>query len=66
VISFSLLCILAMPFLPVWMIAEEFTPLTVEVRDSSIVISHLSEVTRIDVAEIELIELLEDCQVREE
>lgn len=58
--GFALVCILAMPFLPIWIIAEEFTPLKIEVTDTALVITHLSEVARIDTADIESFELLEE------
>lgn len=41
IMALSLVCLLAMPFLGVWMMAEEFTPVTVSVSSEEIDVAHL-------------------------
>ncbi|NLM46161.1 MAG: hypothetical protein GX200_05115 [Firmicutes bacterium] len=56
--AFALLCLLSVPVLPLWVMAEEFTPLRIEATESAIVITHLSEIAKIMAQEIESVELL--------
>lgn len=57
---FIIFSLLSIPAISAWTIAEEFTPIKVATTDTSIVIRHLSETARIDVAEIESIEVLDE------
>ena len=56
--AFSVLLILAMPFMGVWMMHEEFTPVTLRTEGTQIVAGHTSDVYRISYGDIQSAELL--------
>lgn len=58
IIAFSVLCIVAMLFLCVWIIKEEFTPIELKLNDGYVVSEHLYEEYRIDLADVKSIDIL--------
>ena len=60
IMGLSLLILLAMPFFGLWMISEEFTPLSITVTDNVIEASHTSPAYSIPLDEVEYAELLQD------
>lgn len=59
IMVFSVLCILAMPFMGFWMMAEEFTPVKIEINEAQLVVSHTSVVYKIDLEDIKSAVILE-------
>ncbi len=58
-IGFSALCIIAMPFVGIWTIAEEFTPIKIQVDNGSITGYHTNKSLEIKLADIQSVELIE-------
>lgn len=59
VMGFSALIILLLPLVGVWMMAEEFTPMTLVMGTQALVSTHLREEYRVELSDIEEVELLE-------
>lgn len=57
---FALLVILAMPFMGIWMMAEEFTPVRADITEETLVISHLKEEYSIDLDDMETVEVIDE------
>ncbi len=57
--GFSLLCILSAPFLGIWVVAEEFTPIKIQVSDTKIAGYHTGKAYELDLSDIESVELIE-------
>ena len=55
---FSAICILLMPFLGIWVMIEEFTPITVSLFNESILVDHTKRVLEVDLEDIESIDLI--------
>jgi uncharacterized membrane protein len=55
----TLLMIIAMPFIGVWLVSEEFTPITLEMTVSALDVQHTSLVYSVPLADIQQVELLE-------
>lgn len=58
--GFGLICIIGMPFMGIWMMVEEFTPVTIEMTETQIIVNHLKEEYTIEFADIQSVELLEE------
>jgi ABC-type sugar transport system ATPase subunit len=57
IMAVSVLLLLAMPFLGLWMMTEEFTPVRLSVDDAQLIVTHTSEVYEIDLDDIASAEL---------
>lgn len=56
--GFSLLLLLAMPLSGVWMMAEEFTPVTMLLTEEAVVMEHTSQAYRVELCQVEQAEIL--------
>jgi len=59
IMGFAALCILVMPVLGVWVMAEEFTPIRMEMTETQIIVHHLKKEYVIDINNIESVELID-------
>lgn len=57
---FAILVILWMPFMGIWMIAEEFTPIRAEIKEEVLVISHLKEEYTVDLDEMLTVSVIDE------
>lgn len=60
VMGFTVLCIAALPFLGVWVMAEEFSPRQVAVADGAVTVTHLTEQLSVPLAAVTDAGLLEE------
>jgi hypothetical protein len=60
IMVFSLACILIIPFISIFLMKEEFTPLRTELIDNSIVITHISKECAIPINDIRSVEIIEE------
>lgn len=59
IMGLSGLCIFALPFLGIYMLKEELTPITVEIVADELVVNHVNEVLRLELDKIRSVSLLE-------
>ncbi len=55
----TVVCIVGLPFLGIWMGAEEFTPVRLEVTADKVIGYHTSKAYEVDIASIQSVELLD-------
>jgi len=60
VMGLSLLCIVAMPFIGIWILAEEATPVRLVLSETDLIARHTSNRYTIPLGEIDSVELLEE------
>ncbi len=56
---FSVLIMLSLPFMGIWMMDQEFTPVALEIRDEKLLALHTGEAYAIPLSQIESAELIE-------
>ena len=61
---FILICILIIPLSCILMIKSEFTPITINVQDSMIIVKHTSVEEKIDIASIKSIDYMKEINVQ--
>jgi len=59
IMGFSAICILILPVLGIWVMAEEFTPIRMEMTETQIIVHHLKKEYVIDINEIDSFELID-------
>jgi len=59
IMRFSAICILILPVLGIWVMAEEFTPIRMEMTETQIIVHHLKKEYVIDINEIDSFELID-------
>ncbi|HHW48789.1 MAG TPA: hypothetical protein GXX14_09265 [Clostridiaceae bacterium] len=59
IMGFAALCILVLPVLGIWLMAEEFTPIRMEMTETQIIVHHLKKEYVIDINEIDSFELID-------
>lgn len=60
VMGLSALLIILLPFIGVWLMTEEFTPVNVEIQSGYVISSHICEEYKIPISAIDEIELIEN------
>lgn len=57
--GFSVICLLSLPFLSLWMIGEEFLPLTCQVEENNIVVTQIWQECELPLEDIQNFEVIE-------
>jgi len=59
IMGFAAICMLSLPVLGIWVMAEEFTPIRMEMTETQILVNHLKKEYAIDINEIGSFELID-------
>lgn len=64
IMMFSAICILLMPFLGIWLMFEEFTPIKVAVSNDKVIVNHTRKVLEVDIDDIDKVDIIESLPSR--